>query len=69
MTIWKELLFLGGDLGAAEVHAFAAEELALEAAKHELEARRAGLSAERRYGFALAGQRAANVDAGLKRCA
>ena len=36
MTIWKELLFLGGDLGVAQVKAFAAEELALEAAIMEL---------------------------------
>ncbi|MND05460.1 hypothetical protein D3C83_262630 [compost metagenome] len=69
MTIWKELLFLGGDLGAAQVHAFAAEELALEAAKRELEARRAGLSAERRDGIARARQRAANVEHELQRCA
>ena len=69
MTIWKELLFLGGDLGIAEVQAFAAEELALEAAKRDLEARSAGLSAERRFGVDVARQRAANIETELKRCA
>ena len=69
MNIWKELLFLTGDLGIGEVKAFAAEELALEAARQAAHARQQALSAEHRHGLDLARRRAANIAHDLQRCA
>ena len=69
MNIWKELLFLTGDLGIGEVKASAAEELALEAARQAARARQQALSAEHRYGLNIARTLAANVSCELKRCA
>jgi hypothetical protein len=69
MNIWQGLLFLSGDLGGDTVKTFAAEELALEAARREQERERKQRSEERRFALDAARRRARADARELRRCA